>query len=199
MKLKPIYIYPAVIVIIVAVLFFTSGSDDIENNVPQSSQQSMPDDDIHKGMGQMSEAQPGKGNVKSEVYEQMEAMKKKIDASPSDTTTMLEYADLLYAAHRQSEAQTYYEKILSLDGNRTDILTKLTAIYYNKQDFQAAKEINDKIISIDPNDLFAKYNKGAIAVSLGDRETARKEWTELVEKFPNSEAGVTAKRALERL
>lgn len=199
MKLKPTYIYPAVILIIIAVLFFTSKSDNPEGNFPQSSQQAMPDDDIHKGMGQMSGDQPGKGNVKSEVYEQMEAMKKKIEASPSDTSTMFEYADLLYAAHRQAEAQTYYEKILALDANRTDVLTKLTAIYYNKQDFQAAKEVNDKIISLDPNDLFAKYNKGAIAVSLGDRETARKEWTNLVDKFPNSEAGITAKSALQRL
>lgn len=199
MKLKPIHVYPAVVIIIIIVLFFTSGSEESQIIIPESTQQNMPNDDIHKGMGQISGDQPGKGNVKSEVYEQMETMRKQIESSPSDTITMLQYADLLYAAHRQNEAQSYYEKILAIDGSRTDVLTKLTAIYYNRQDFQSAKEVNDKILSIDPNDLFAKYNKGAIAVSLGDKETARKEWTEIIEKSPYSEAGVSAKRALERL
>lgn len=199
MKIKAIHIYPAVILVIIVVLFCTTGSESTKTNLPQMTQENMPNDDIHKGMGQMSEDQPGKGNVKGEVYERMEAMKQKIESSPTDTTTMLEYADLLYAAHRQNEAQNYYEKILTFDQNRTDVLAKLTSIYYNKQDFSAANEVNEKIIRIDPNDLFAKYNRGAIAVSLGDKEAARKAWLDLIENHPNSEAGMNAKRSLEKL
>src|SRR5690554_4353976 len=124
MKLKPIHVYPAVVIIIIIVLFFTSGSEESQIIIPESTQQNMPNDDIHKGMRQISGDQPGKGNVKSEVYEQMETMRKQIESSPSDTITMLQYADLLYTAHRQNEAQSYYEKILAIDGSRTDVLTK---------------------------------------------------------------------------
>ena len=70
---------------------------------------------------------------------------------------------------------------------------------YNEGNFSDAEVKFKKGVEKSPESFEAKFNLGVIAVSLGDKEKARKIWTELAENNPGSEASEYAKEALKKL
>ena len=129
----------------------------------------------------------------------MAMLQNEVEKNPTDTTKLLEYADLLAAAHKQKEAIEYYQQILSINSNRIDVLFSLSFIYYTLGDLNKSEEETKRILAIDPENNDAKYNLGAIAATKGDKEKATDIWQRLAEKYPEDEIGIKAKNSLERL
>ncbi len=201
MKIKPIYIYGPVIIIAVLFLIFSTrqnNSNSAESS-PNTENQQMPNDDIHKNLDNPMTETPTKDNVSANVTHQMEMLKKEVEKSPNDTTKLKEYADFLSAAHQPEKAIPYYEQILNKDPKRTDILFSLTFIYYNQKDLGKAEEMTNKILSYDKNNEQALYNLGAIEATKGNKEKARQIWTDLINQDPNSQTSQMAENALKSL
>jgi tetratricopeptide (TPR) repeat protein len=199
MKFKPLYFYGAVFIIVVAILIILSqqsGSVENASNENLNTQQ-IPNDEIHSQL--KSGETPGKNNVSQEFKHKMAMLQNEVEKNPTDTTKLLEYADLLAAAHKQKEAIEYYQQILSINPNRIDVLFSLSFIYYSLGDLNKSEEETKRILAIDPENNDAKYNLGAIAVTKGDKEKARDIWQRLAEKYPEDEIGIKAKNSLERL
>lgn len=199
MKFKPLYFYGAVFVIVVVILIILSQqSGNVENASNENlNTQQIPNDEIHSQL--KSGEAPGKNNVSQEFKHKMAMLKNEVKENPSDTTKLLEYADLLASAHRQKEAIEYYQKILSINPNRIDVLFSLSFIYYTLGDLNKSEEVTKKILAIDPENSDAEYNLGAIAATKGDKEKARDIWKRLAEKYPKDEIGIKAKNSLKRL
>lgn len=199
MKFKPLYFYGAVFIIVVAILIILSQqSENIENTLNENlNTQQMPNDEIHSQL--KSGETPGKNNVSQEFKHKMAMLQNEVEKNPTDTTKLLEYADLLAAAHKQKEAIEYYQQILSINSNRIDVLFSLSFIYYTLGDLNKSEEETKRILAIDPENNDAKYNLGAIAATKGDKEKARDIWQRLAEKYPEDEIGIKAKNSLERL
>lgn len=200
MKFKPIYVYLGVIVVfIVAIVFFSGITKKSNNTVSFNEGAQMPDDDVHgsmrsRGNGEM----PGKENVMQEMKEKMNALKMAIEKNPNDTTKVREYADL-QIAHNPEEAIKLYERILKIDSKRTDILLQMTFTYYNIGDIDKSIEYNNKVLSIDKNNLFAQYNVGGLAQAKGDNKKAISIWKEIVKKYPKTEVAHIAEQAAKQL
>lgn len=199
MKFKPLYLYGVVLIIVVAILIIISQqsgetTDNLEKNL---SKQEIPNDEIHNPL--KSNNVPGKDNISQEFKHKIEMLKKAVEKNPSDTTKLLQYADLLAAAHQQKEAMGYYQKILSINPNRIDVLFSLSFIYYTLGDLNKSEEETNKILAINPGDISAQYNLGAIAATKGDKERAREIWKALAEKYPKDKIGIKAKNSLEKL
>jgi len=199
MKFKPLYFYGVVFVIVVAILIILSQqSGNVENTSNENiNTQQMPNDENHSQL--KSGEAPGKNNVSQEFKHKMTILKNEVEENPSDTTKLLEYADLLSAAHKQKDAIEYYQKILSINPNRIDVLFSLSFIYYTLGDLNKSEEETKRILAIEPENTDAKYNLGAIAATKGDKEKARDIWKKLAEKYPKDEIGIKAKNSLERL
>jgi len=199
MKFKPLYFYGAVFIIVVAVLIIISQqSGEVKNtSVIDLNEQEIPNDEIHNPL--KSGNAPGKENVSQEFKHKMEMLKKAVDENPSDTTKLMQYAELLAAAHKQNEAIEYYQKVLTIDSKRIDVRFSLSFIYYTKGDLEKSEEQTNKILAIDPENRSAQYNLGAIAATKGDKEKAREIWKKLADKFPNDEIGIKAKNSLQQL
>ena len=199
MKFKPLYFYGAVFIIVVAILIILSQqSGNVENASNENlNTQQIPNDEIHSQL--KSGETPGKNNVSQEFKHKMAMLQNEVEKNPTDTTKLLEYADLLAAAHKQKEAIEYYQQILSINPNRIDVLFSLSFIYYSLGDLNKSEEETKRILAIDPENNDAKYNLGAIAVTKGDKEKARDIWQRLAEKYPEDEIGIKAKNSLERL
>ena len=199
MKFKPLYFYGAVFIIVVAILIILSQqSENIENTLNENlNTQQMPNDEIHSQL--KSSETPGKNNVSQEFKHKMAMLQNEVEKNPTDTTKLLEYADLLAAAHKQKEAIEYYQQILSINPNRIDVLFSLSFIYYSLGDLNKSEEETKRILAIDPENNDAKYNLGAIAATKGDKEKATDIWKKLAEKYPEDEIGIKAKNSLERL
>ena len=195
MKIKPIYIYGPLAVLVV----FTqknNTSSPVSSNEINGKQ--MPQDSIHKNLQNPLTQSPSGNNATDNARHQVEMLKKAIDENPKDTVKLKQYADFL-SAHNPKEAIGYYERILKINPKRTDILFALSYIYYSQGNFNKAEELTNKVLSVDKLNLEAQYNLGAIAASRGDREKARKIWTDLVTKYPNDKISQLAKSSLNKL
>lgn len=200
MKIKPLYVYGIVILLVIAVIVITSiDSTEVKNDIINDPQAVMPQDDIHKGLSNNQGAGPSKSDVKPEFWENLDKMGKEVEANPNDTLKMRKYAELLSMAHQTDKALEQYEKILKKDPKRVDILLSEGLLYFNEGKYSEAEKVTSRVLDINKNHLEAKFNLGVIAVSQGDKEKARKIWTELAENNPGSEASEYAKEALKKL
>jgi tetratricopeptide (TPR) repeat protein len=199
-KIKPAFLYGALVVIAVLfLLIFTTREDSVSKDSPDLTDQQMPDDDIHRGLQNPMNKQPGKDNVSEEVKHQLEMLKKAIEKNPQDTLSLREYADLLAAAHRADEAIVYYNKILDISPARSDIFFSLAFIYYQKKDYDKVEELTNKILLYDPGNAQAKYNLGAVSAVKGNKEKAKQIWEKLIIDYPGTEVSALAKSSLQKL
>ncbi|RMD51136.1 MAG: hypothetical protein D6830_01080 [Ignavibacteria bacterium] len=196
MKFSMKYIYIGVIVIVAIMIVVSSIS--FEDNQPATD--TMPNDDVHKGMGQTFGGEnPSKDNVSSEFMHQIEMYKKAVEKDPKDTVSMRKYAELMSAAHKPEEGNKYFEKIIAIDPNRVDILTNIVFNYYNMQQLDKATKFNEMLLKVDPDNLDAIYNKGVIEASKGNMNAAKSLWEKVIKMAPDSEVGKMAKSNLARL
>lgn len=198
MKFKPIYIYLFLLVAsVVFLVLFTQnkGGDSVANEITEKQ---MPQDDVHKNLN-LPGNQPGKGNVSESYKQQLDSLKLAYEGNPSDTLKMREYADFLMASHNYNEALLFYQKILDKNPRRTEIIFSIASIYYNQKDYKKSEEVINRVLSYDKNNLEARYNAGAIAAALGDKEKARLLWKKIVDENPSSPIGNLAESSLKRL
>ena len=196
MKVKPIFIYLGLIAIALITIISISSSDDVNTS---SDLDKIPNDEVHNSMLQQGGGEPTGNNVNSEIFDRMKKYEDRITQNPSDTATMKEYAELLFAAHKQEKAVELYEKILSADPNRIDMLKTLSIIDFNKGDFISSKNKIAKILVLDPKNPEALYNMGVIETKVGDIQAARIQWENLLKFHPNTKMSDMAKESLERL
>jgi len=196
MKVKPIYIYGAIVLVAALYLILFTGKDE-DNKIPPEdiTSKEMPQDDIHRGLNQS----PNKENVIENVKHQLEILKKEVDKNPKDTLAIREYADMLAAAHKPDESITYYNMILKTNPKRADILFSLAFVYYNMKDYLNAEKVTNRILLYDENNLQAKYNIGAIAAAGGDKEKAKLIWNKLIKEYPNTDASKLAQSSISKL
>lgn len=200
MKFKSIYIYFILAAIIVLYLIFSSGSDnEPETAAMDDIHSQIPDDDVHRNMSPNLGENPSKGNVRQDILDKMDSMKRDVEANRDDTLKIKEYARFLTSAHKLDDAEMWYNEILSKDPNRIDILLEATFVQFRKQDFEKATSLTNKILEINPDSHEALYNVGALAAAQGDTLKALKVWGDLVKRFPGSEAAEIAQNALNSL
>jgi tetratricopeptide (TPR) repeat protein len=200
MKLKAIYIYLGVFIIFVAaVIFFSKTTNDSNKAMEINPQAQMPDDDIHGKMKSQGNGDtPSKSNLMQDAVERINALKSEAEKSPNDTLKVREYADVLIA-HKPEEAIKLYERILRIDSKRTDILLQLTFVYFNQGDMKKAEEFNSKVLTVDNNNLIAKFNIGGLAQAKGDERKAKSVWQDLANRYPQTEVGKLAAQLVQQL
>jgi tetratricopeptide (TPR) repeat protein len=129
----------------------------------------------------------------------MDILKKAVEENPGDTLKLREYADLLAAAHMQKQSVEYYNKILTINPKRTDVMFSLSFVYYNLGDLANAEKQTKRILEIEPENGNAMYNLGAIAASLGDRIKAKQIWQKLASLYPEMQIGINAANSIKEL
>ena len=200
MKFKPIYLYGTVAVIAIVILFIISQQNSHEqDDFHQSTEQSMPEDDIHKQLFEQGNTPPSKENVSDEYRKRLAELKDAVEKDTKDTVAMKNYAEYLAAAHNMAEAIDLYEKIIAIDPKRTDIHFALSIIYFTKKDLIRSEAENNKVLTYDPNNQMALYNLGAITATKGDLERAKEYWNQVIKIDMESKTGKLAKESLEKL
>ena len=200
MKFKPIYLYGSVALIAIAILIVVVIQDKSDSNQPPlTSDKVMPNDDVHSQLKNQGTTSPGKENVSEEYRKKLAELEQAVNENPSDTIALRKYADYLTASHKMNDAIQYYEKILSINPNRSDIRFSLAIIYFNKQDFDKCNSENEKVLSYDPQNQMALYNLGAVAATKGLREKAKEYWNKVISINSDTETAQLAKESLSKL
>ena len=194
MKVKPVYIYLAVfIAFVLALIIFTSNGE-------KTTQNNMPNDDVHKGLtNPHGNGGPSKSNLSDDYYKQLNELKAAYEQNPNDTVKIKAYADFLAASHQTDNAAELYTKILDKGPKRIDIMLELTFLYYEAGNYDKAEEYTNKILAIDKNQLEANYNLGALAAAKGDKDKAIQIWNNVIAKYPGTDAATNAQKSIEQL
>jgi len=198
MKLKPIYIYSILFCVVLITLISLSNSENDTKTEAAVDSKQMPKDEIHESF-QNNSSNPSGANVTSEIKTKLDELEKYVASNPNDTAKTREYADMLVSAHNADKAIELFDNILKKDNNRVDILSKLSILYYNKNDFLKADQYIERILALDPSNTEAQYNLGVVKVRIGDIQAAQKQWEDLLANHPNTKMSDMAKKSLERL
>jgi len=201
MKIKPIYMYGIIFVIIIAAIVFTSTNNSVEKSevISPNSEMGMPNDSIHSGITGVAKDTPNKSNVSSEFWTKLEESKAEFEANPNDTVLIKNYALLLGMSHQTEKALELYEKILSINPKRVDILLAEGLAYFNSKDYIMAETVTKRIIQLNKNNLEAKYNLGVIKATKGDKEGAKQIWEEISKNNTDHEIGKLATSSIVRI
>lgn len=192
----------AIVIIVTLIIFVNTGGEKKAPETPAAGETAhMPNDDAHQGMGAgggKADA-PSKANVSKEFLEEFEGLKKAVDANPSDTLKMREYADLCAQSHKVDEAMKYYGLILKKNPKRADILLNMSYVAYSQGKFDDSKSYIERSLKIDGNNPNGLFNLGIIEAAQGKIEKARSHWEDVVKRFPKTEVANMAKDNLKRL
>lgn len=198
MKFKPLYMYGIIFVIIIAGIVITSSNNkELTTPFVSSRNGEIPNDATHQGMGKNDV--PSKSNVRGDFLAELESAKAELEKNQNDTLAMKNYAMMLGMSHQTEQSIKLYEKILSIDPNRIDILLAEGFAFYNDQNYKMAEVVTKKIIALDDSNLEAKYNLGIMAALQGDNNKAKKIWEKIASKYPNEKVGKLATDALVQL
>ena len=86
---------------------------------------------------------------------------------------------------RLDVAQEFYNQVLKINPNHTDVNNNLGVLFQNSGDFQKAKECFEKAIEIDPNYVNSHYNLGVLFQKSNDILKAKDCFEKVIEINPN--------------
>ncbi|MBS3945908.1 MAG: tetratricopeptide repeat protein [Melioribacter sp.] len=196
MKIKPLYIYIILFAsFIIGVIVFTNISSSSSNDKTTNK---IPDDEIHKGMGNDGEMPSGM-NVMEDARKKLEELKLSYEKNPDDTLKIKEYAEMLKFAHQTEKSIELYEKIIKKGPDRIDVLLELTFLYFNNGNLDKAEKYTNDILKINKDHQIGTYNLGAIAASRGDNAKAKSIWQGLAKKYPNTDIALIAQQSIMEL
>lgn len=190
MKFQIKYLYLILGLIVVGMIAYFVVAQETE----KLNQTRIPDDEIHRGLKSNQSMQMDK-----ELIAKIDSLKQIVNKNPKDTIALNHLGFFLLQAHKFDEAETYFEDLLKINPDRLDVLNVLAEVNFNLQKFEKSENYLKKIIKLEKNNDVAQYNLGVVYVMQGKKDDAKKVWSELVKKKPDSEIGKMAKESLQGL
>ena len=130
----------------------------------------------------------------------VERFRQQADANPSSAEPRVALANLYFDAERYSDAVTWYEAAMKIDGRNPDVSTDLGVSYYYLNQPDRAIQQFEHSLSLDPKHTKTMLNMGIVrAFGKQDLEGASRAWQQVVAIAPQSPEGQAAKRALDAM
>jgi len=187
-QIKYLYLFLGLFVVGMIAYFLVAREAEKKNTAQ------MPDDEIHRGLRDRQSMQMDK-----ELLVKIDSLKQIVNQNPKDTIALNHLGFFLMQAHKFDEAEIYFENLLKINPDRLDVLNVLAEMNFNLQKFEKSENYLKRIIKLEKNNEVAQYNLGVVYVMQGRKDEAKKVWTELIKKNPDSELGKMAKESLQGL
>jgi len=113
-----------------------------------------------------------------------------------DINALLEEALLEYTAKNLDVAINLFNKVLDVDPQNVEALTKISNAYYSSKNMDKAIEYMEKSVQAQPENPKIRNNLAIFYYKNGQKDEAVKEWEEVVRLDPNNQK---AKNNLEKL
>jgi tetratricopeptide (TPR) repeat protein len=137
-----------------------------------------------------SQTSPSKRTTKDNVIKQEEATKQQIDNVLNELNKIEDKSGTKIQEIKAGDLQISRKELLLKE-------SRLKAnIYYYKEEYDEAIKCYDKVLEIDPNDIFALNNKGLALDDLGKHDEAIKCYDKVLEIDPNYAAAVWYNKGL---
>jgi len=142
---------------------------------------------------------PSAENVAPTFHTQLMTLKQRVEASPEDTTALLELAHLQQDGHQLEDAAATYERLLELVPDHRQAHLDLALVYAESGRFEDARRVTRALLERDPEDPAALYNLGALHANAGEYDEARRLWTQVAAQTRDAGLAAQARTSLTRL
>lgn len=135
------------------------------------------------GITQESDIQPA-------ITDLVKVAEKRLSKNPDDVRGWNVLAPVYVRLKRYEDAINAYQNILRLEGRKPESILKLVDVYIEKQQGHiddTAKALIDETLSIDNDNLIAKFYTGIAELQNGNKEETRRIWTGIVDSAKGDE------------
>ena len=119
-----------------------------------------------------------------------------LQKKPGHTPVLLRMAQLERDKGALDDAAGHLREAIQSEPSSQDAHLELGRILYEQKDVNGALAETEKVLVLNPKQVDALYNMGAIYANLGNGERARSYWSKAVAADPASESGRKAKDGL---
>ena len=152
-----------------------------------------------QGMGGESRAQ-GPGQGMQQLHQEMEALKKALEASPTDAGLLTRLGNLYYDAGMFDRARDYYLRSLESDPRNPNVSTDLGICYQRLGQADEALKRFRASLAIDPRHWQSWLNLGVVSLfEKQDVGAAEEAFAKVKELNPNLQALPQLQQELERV
>lgn len=122
-----------------------------------------------------------------------------LQKKPGHMPVLLRMAQLEREKGALDDAAGHLQEAIKNEPTSQDAHLELGRLLYERNDVTGAIAETEKVLVLNPNQVDALYNMGAIYANLGNRERARSYWSRAVATDPASDSARKARDGLMRL
>jgi len=130
---------------------------------------------------------------------ELHSLARELEQNPDHAPVLLRMAQLARDLGRTDEAVGYLTAAIDAEPDDGEARLELGRVLYESGNVQGAIDRTLQVLELDPRNVGALYNLGAIYGNLLDEPHAREYWKRAVAIDPNSESGRLAARGLSQL
>jgi Flp pilus assembly protein TadD len=109
-----------------------------------------------EGMGE------GMGMDMDAVREMLAALEERIEADPGDVEALLQAANIYLMRRDAGHAEGYIERAHEAAKDDTMALMQVAKLYFDIGEFEPAREAMGRILELEPENMFARFNMGVL-------------------------------------
>ncbi|MFN7996245.1 MAG: tetratricopeptide repeat protein [Bryobacteraceae bacterium] len=140
-------------------------------------------------------APPPPENLEHELKELGVQLQKK----PGHTPVLMRMAQIEREKGKLDDAAIHLREVVHNEPENAEAHLELGRDLYEKGDLNGGITETEAVLKINPKQVDALYNLGAIYANLGNAERARSYWTRAIQADPNAESGRKARDGLTKI
>jgi len=144
-------------------------------------------------------ATPSSGNPAADRAHELKALQQELEQKPGHAPILLRMAQISSELGKRADAISYLQQLVKADPKSVDGHLELGRLLYENKDVEGSLRETLKILDINPKQVDALYNLGAIYANLNNAQLARTYWNRAVASDPNSDSGKRARDGLNKL
>ena len=137
--------------------------------------------------------------VRMAFHADIETLKARLVQDPTNAVILLELARKYHDGHKVADAVPYYRDYLALEPSDEQTWLDLVNALAELEQWEDAESVTRQLLNINPHNVSALYNLGAIRANLGDYTEARRLWEQVRDDRSNTNVASQAQAALTRL
>ncbi len=146
-----------------------------------------------------SSSAPASSNSTAGRVHELKALEEELAKKPEHPPILLRMAQLSSDLGKPADAISYLKRLVKADPKNIDGRLELGRLLYENSDVQGSMRETAKILELNPNQVDALYNMGAIYANLNNPAAARTYWSRAVASDAGSDSGKRAREGLEKL
>jgi tetratricopeptide (TPR) repeat protein len=130
---------------------------------------------------------------------ELKALAMQLEKKPGHIPVLMRMAQIERDKGDLEEAAGHLREAVKNEPTNQDAHLELGRVLYERKDVDGAMAETEKVLNLNPRQVDALYNMGAIYANLGNAERARTYWAKAVEADPRADSALKAKQGLTKL